>query len=70
MELEILIAQAIFLKEGNKEFALFHAGPDTWYAWIGNLSPVTRLGETEGEFEGAGKTAAKAVLNLLEKLKQ
>jgi hypothetical protein len=74
-DLSALIARAVELKRGNREFALFWYGTDgyqydggQWSAQIGNTSQFVSIGESEPEFDGAGATAEEAVIALIEVL--
>lgn len=66
--LDELIKQAIALKTGNKEFALFFDGEGVWDAEIGNPSSVVGLGEATAEHSCEGKTAEESVRNLIAEL--
>lgn len=60
-----LIKQALDLKEGDKEFALFHNDGE-WMAMLGNPTSCVALGETEGEFNSAWHpTAEQAVSEII-----
>jgi hypothetical protein len=63
--LSSLIQRCIEQKKGNKEFALFYLldVEHTWLAMLGNELPVP-LGESSGEFMGAGLSPEEAVENL------
>ena len=64
-----LINLAISLKDGNKEFALFHYENGDWKAEIGNTSQHVNLGENSGEFSTElFKTPERAVENLIDQL--
>jgi hypothetical protein len=70
MRLDELIAEAIRLKQGNKEFALFycdydeHSAYSQWQAHIGNPTTCVGLGEVSGEFVGEGETPEDAMAKL------
>lgn len=67
--LEKLIQQAIALKTGNREFALFGDADGIWEADIGNECPSVMLGEIRGEVTGRGATPKRAVSDLIRQLK-
>lgn len=63
-DLESLIARAIELKRGDKEFALFFA-QGKWEALIGNTCKAVYLGESDPEFDAEGKTPRESVIALI-----
>ena len=68
MSFEEMIFECIRLKEGNKEFALFHLDP-SWRAEIGNPVNCVMLGEIRGEIvSGDALTPFDAVRQLYAKL--
>lgn len=67
--LESLIAKAVGLKTGDKEFLLArYSEEDEWIAGVGNPSQWVALGESEPEVEAKGGSPREAVLALIEKL--
>lgn len=76
-DLADIIRQAIELKQGNKEFALFYepsfesvtVNAKPWIAEIGNPSVFVRLGESTGEYCGEGDSPEDAIRDLIENLK-
>ncbi len=69
--LECLIRQAIRMKQGNKEFALWYYADDVdphWCAGIGNPSRYVTLGESCPEVEAHAPSMRKAVTRLITKL--
>ena len=68
LTLSEMIAKAIELKDGNKEFALFYMDHDkTFFAEIGNpASHAVMLGESSGEVGFEAMTADDALKGLLE----
>jgi hypothetical protein len=74
-DLKTLIAQAISMKEGNKELALFYHptgnAQTDWSADLGNPSRHVNLGESVGEFRSdCCSTPEAAVQDLIEQLRQ
>ena len=67
--LESLISEAVSLKMGNREFALFFDGEESWQAHIGNPTNCVGLGEVSGDIVGEGNSAMLAVGDLIEKIK-
>ena len=74
-DLKALIDQAISMKEGNKEFALFYHptgnAQTDWSADLGNPCSSVNLGESTGEFQSdCCSTPEAAVQDLIEQLRQ
>lgn len=79
-DLEKLIREALSLKRGDREFALFFSpehqanwitgeiAPDSWLAEIGNENHFCGLGEVRGEYCGEGPSPEEAVMALIKNM--